>query len=121
MLVNFPIYLDGREITVSEEVETQADLFKFLADMQETFGNLTCTRNGKTSDAIKMRVRDAGDDGLYYELYCYSGDAECFGAKKSYGVHKKGGGLFPKSKNKDGEWLPNSGWMRWNKEKNQEE
>ena len=120
MRIEIPIFVDGRTIMFSEEVETQADAFKFIADTQETFGNLVCTRNGQSSDAVKLRVRDV-DGSLFYELYCYQGDSECFGAKKSYGVHKKGGGIFPKSKDAENKYLPNGGWVKWNDELKKEE
>jgi len=38
---------------------------------------------------------------------------EC-SAKLGLGVHKKGGGLFPKRKDADGKYLPDNGWQRWN-------
>jgi hypothetical protein len=119
MKVEFPVFLDGRTIMFSEEVETQADAFAFIASMQEVFGNLVCERNGKSSDSVKLRVR-SGDDGNFYEMVCTRGDSECLGAKKAFGVHKKGGGLFPKSKDKDNNYLPNNGWMKWDKTQNKE-
>jgi hypothetical protein len=35
-------------------------------------------------------------------------------------VHKKGGGLFPKRKDKDDKWLPDAGWMKWDADKKKE-
>jgi hypothetical protein len=34
---------------------------------------------------------------------------------------KKGGGLFPKRKDKDGNWLPDRGWVKWNSKTQQNE
>jgi len=31
-----------------------------------------------------------------------------------FGVNKKGGGLFPKRKDGEGNWLPDGGWVKWN-------
>ena len=36
------------------------------------------------------------------------------GAKLAFGANKKGGGLFPKRKDADGNWLPDGGWQKWN-------
>jgi hypothetical protein len=36
------------------------------------------------------------------------------GARLSFGVHKKGGGLFPKRKDNEGNWLSDNGWVKWN-------
>jgi hypothetical protein len=45
----------------------------------------------------------------YYELRC----ADC-GARLSFGSMKKGGGLFPRRKDSEGNWLPDRGWVKWN-------
>ena len=52
------------------------------------------------------------EDNDYYEMRCLS----C-GAALSYGQHKKGGTLFPKRKDENGNWLDNGGWQKWQKEK----
>ena len=121
MKVEFPVFLDGRTVMISEEVDTEQALVEFLASMQELFGVTVCERNGQKSDAVKFRVRKDEEENKYYELYCYSGDKECFGSVKKFGVNKKGGGLFPKTKDKDNNWLPNNGWTRYNKETGKEE
>lgn len=121
MHVQFPVELDGRTVVVSEEVETEADLFKFLSSMQEIFSGSVCERNGSQSPHVKCRVRKDDDENEYFEFFCYKGDKECFGAVKRFGQNKKGGGLFPKSKDREGNWLPNNGWMKWNKDTQKEE
>jgi len=35
-------------------------------------------------------------------------------------LHKKGGGMYPKRKDKDDKWLPDGGWMRWDADKKKE-
>lgn len=121
MKVEYPVFLDGRQIMITEEVESDVELFKFLASMSELFGNSVCERNGQTSDHVKVRVRKDSEENEYYEFVCYKGPAECFGAVKRFGQNKKGGGLFPKSKDKDDKWLPNNGWVKYNKDLNKEE
>ena len=49
------------------------------------------------------------DGNEFYELRCL----DC-GAKLAFGAHKKGGGLFPRRKDIDGEWLSDRGWQKWN-------
>ena len=36
------------------------------------------------------------------------------GARLAFGSHKKGGGMFPKRKDADGNYLPDRGWQKWN-------
>jgi hypothetical protein len=95
---------NGR-IKAEKEGETQRDLFQEINRFQEVFEEDTC---GKCKEQdIKYIVRTV-DDNQYYEVKC-----NACGAKLSFGVHKKGGGLFPKRKDGD-KWLPNNGWLKWN-------
>lgn len=115
MKVDFPVQLDGKTIMVSSEVKSQIELFTFIADMQELFGSTTCERNGQSSDHVKLRVRSDDEDNKYYEMFCYKGQSECFGATRRFGCTKKGEGLFPRSRDKDGNYIPNNGWTKYNK------
>lgn len=83
----------------------QKELFKELAMIQEIFGEEKCGCCGKSN--IRHLVRNV-DDNNYYELRC----TDC-GAILSFGQHKKGGTLFPKRKDDDGNYLPNKGWHKW--------
>jgi len=97
-----------REDKLSAEfnVDTPKELFKQLGDFQEVFGQTNC---GKCeSNNLRYVVRE-NDGNEYHELRC----ADC-GAKLAFGVNKTGGGLFPRRKNADGEWLPDNGWTKWN-------
>lgn len=99
---------NGR-VTAELEGESQKELFTELNRFQEVFEETTCGKCG--NDDIKYVVRTV-DDNQYYELRCNS--SKC-GARLSFGVHKKGGGLFPKRKDADGKtWLPDNGWVKWN-------
>lgn len=93
-------------LTIDVAGETQKEVFKELAAFEEVFGESVC---GKcNSDNVKCVVRE-NDGNEYYEMRC-----NACGARLSFGVHKKGGGLFPKRKNADNEYLPDKGWQKWN-------
>ena len=81
-------------------------MFSQLSAFQEVFGETTCGKCG--SDNLRFVVRE-NEGNEYYELRCL----DC-GAKLQYSVNKKGGTLFPKRKNAEGEWLPDKGWTKWN-------
>jgi len=100
-------------MTAEFDVDTQTDLFEQLAFFQEIFGEEQCGKCG--SENLKFQVRKV-EDNLYYELRC----ADC-GAKLAFGTMKQGGRLFPRRKDKEGNWLPDRGWVKWNKETQQEE
>jgi len=72
---------------------------------KEIFSEEKCGLCGSTS--LRFIVRNVeGND--YYELRCN----DC-GAVLAFGQHKKGGTLFPKRKDDDGNYLPNKGWHKW--------
>lgn len=96
---------NGR-IKVEVDAESQKDAFLELSKFQEVFEETVCGKCG--SENVRFVVRNV-EDNLYYELRCM----DC-GARLSFGVHKKGGGLFPKRKDNDGKWLPDGGWVKWN-------
>lgn len=93
-------------LTLDINAETQKEVFKELATFEEVFGESSC---GKcNSDNLRFVVRE-NDGNEYYELRCQS----C-GARLSFGSHKKGGGLFPRRKDSDNNYLPDKGWQKWN-------
>lgn len=94
------------KISVQFDCEDQKNLFKELADFQEIFEQSVCGKCG--SENLKFVVRDV-DENQYYELRC----ADC-GARLEFGAMKKGGKLFPRRKDKEGNWLPDNGWVKWN-------
>tara|TARA_R100000005_G_C4945855_1_gene168414 strand:- start:596 stop:925 length:330 start_codon:yes stop_codon:yes gene_type:complete len=98
-------YQSGK-LSVQFDCETQRDLFSQLSSFQEVFNETQCGKCG--SENLRFVVRQ-NDGNEYYELRCL----DC-GAKLQYGVNKKGGTLFPKRKNAEGEWLPDRGWTKWN-------
>lgn len=110
---------DGR-MTVKLEGDTQAELWRQLAAFQEVFEN-TLTKYGKESTDLTFVVRKNSDDDEYFELRYSGSDKELFGVKKHFGQTKKGGFLFPKVKDKDNNYLPDSGWVKWNSQTEKEE
>ena len=93
-------------ISAEIEADTQVEVFQQLANFQEIFGETICGKCG--SDAVRFQVRNV-DDNLYHEAKCSSCNA-----KLAFGVMKKGGRLYPRRKDKDGNWLSDKGWQRWN-------
>ena len=95
----------NEKISVEIEGETQRELFSQLAAFQEVFDETVCGKCG--SNNVKFVVRQV-EDNDYYEIRC----KDC-NAKLAFGALKKGGGLFPKRKDSDGNWLPDMGWTKW--------
>lgn len=113
MLVEYTTRNGRMKVTI--EGKTQTDIFEQLAQFQEVFEDLECKRNGKSSDNVRFVVREDDDANKYYELRCLDSDKELFNAKLAFGQHKKGGTLFPRKQDTDKNWLPNGGWVRYDK------
>lgn len=96
----------NKRITAEFDADTQRELFTQISKFQEVFEETKCGKCG--SESLKFVVRNV-DDNEYFELRCM----DC-GAKLAFGSMKKGGGLFPKRKDADGNWLPDGGWQKWN-------
>lgn len=110
---------DGR-FTVEVEGKTQTEVFKQLAEFQEVFEVGPCVRGKKISTKLKFQVREV-EGNEYFEIVCTDEDSDLRNAKLAFGQHKKGGTLFPRRKDADGKWLPNNGWVKYNKETGKEE
>lgn len=98
---------NGR-ITFEIQGEQTKDLFTSIAAVQEVFeSDQKCGVCG--GEEIRFSVRHV-DDYDFYELRCTA--PGCF-AKLSFGQAKKGGGLFPKRKDAEGNWLEHRGWEKY--------
>ena len=97
-------YSSGK-LSVEFDCDSQKELFAQLSAYQEVFGESVCGKCG--SDNLRFVVRE-NDGNEYYELRCL----DC-GAKLAFGVNKKGGTLFPRRKDAEGNWLPDRGWTKW--------
>ena len=95
------------------EGDSPRDIFANIAKFQEVFEETVCGKCG--SENVRFVVRNV-DDNLYFEIRCM----DC-GARLSFGSPQKGGGLFPKRKDGEGNWLPDNGWVKWNPKTKQEE
>ncbi len=112
---------NGR-LTVELEADTQTELWKQLAAFQEVFENSTVTKYGMTSEDVRYVVRKDNDENEYFELHYAGTEPTLFGVKKHFGQTKKPkGNLFPKSKDSDGNYLKDNGWLKYNKDSGKEE
>jgi hypothetical protein len=102
------IYSASNKLSFELEGSGQKEIFKELALIEEIFSENQCGLCNKSN--IKHSIRNV-DDNNYYELRC----GDC-GAVLAFGQHKKGGTLFPKRKDDNGNYLPNRGWYKWTPE-----
>jgi len=96
---------NGR-LTVKTIGDSQKDLFRALAVIQEVFEAETqcgCCQ----SEAIHFQVRSV-DKFEYFELVCRA----CT-ARFEFGQHRNGQSLFPKRRDENGNLLPHGGWRIW--------
>jgi hypothetical protein len=100
------IYQPNSKLTFEVEGNTQIEIFKQLAAIDEVFGDLTCTYNGDTTDNVRFIVRQDSDENEYYELQVppSESNSKVRYAKKHFGVHKGGKTLFPKKWENGGLW-----------------
>ena len=68
MLVKYTTANGRMQVTI--EGKTQTDIFEQLAQFQEVFEDMTCTRNGQTSDKVFFVTREDDGDNKYYEKVC---------------------------------------------------
>lgn len=88
--------------------ETVKDIFRAIGQVQEVFdGDAACGACG--SAQILFRTR-AVDDNEYFELHCH----DCY-ARLAFGQHKKGGTLFAKRKDENGNLIGSNGWAKYEK------
>lgn len=113
--MSFTITKTVGSVTIGVEADKMTDAFKDLSSLEEVFGISCCGKCG--CEDLTHVVRKDTEENEYYELRCTNRDCR---AKLSFGVHKKGGGIFPKRKDKDDKWLPDGGWMKWDAEKKKE-
>jgi len=92
-------------LEVEVEGKDTKDVFSQISGAVEVFGNSRCG----ACDSIRTvpMVREV-QGNTYYEMRCL----DC-GASLSFGQKKADGSLFPKKKDKDGNWLDGSGWTKW--------
>ena len=105
------VKIGGMLFTV--DYSDQQDLFSELGKLEEVFGYTSCGKCGNNN--LKHVVRNVNKH-TYFELRC--GDVKNCRAKLEFGHHDgKDKTLFPKRKDKEGNWLKNDGWVVWEKPK----
>lgn len=83
-------------------------LWKKIALVQEIFDT---DHNCGCCDSVNIRFRSRQvDDFEFFELGCM----DCF-ARLQFGQNKKGGGLFPKRRDEEGNYLDHRGWAVYKK------
>jgi predicted nucleic-acid-binding Zn-ribbon protein len=92
-------------IEVEVEGKDTKDCFGQIATAVEVFANTKC--GACDSPRTMPMVRDV-QGNTYYEMKCL----DC-GASLSFGQKKSDGSLFPKKKDKEGNWLDSNGWTKW--------
>ena len=90
--------------------DNHQELFEQIARTQEVFDN-KCTRCD--NDEVRFILRTDDEDNKYYEMQCTNPNCR---AKLAFGCNKKGGGMFPKRKDKEGNMVGKWGWGIWNPE-----
>lgn len=95
----------GQAVDIEIEGKDTKDVFAQLAGAVEVFGHTTCGACGVTGATPVVRENGGNQ---YYEMRCRS----C-GACLSFGQKRDGGALFPKRKDKEGNWLEGSGWVKF--------
>ena len=88
-------------MTVTAEGDSK-ECFTELASAAEVFGQHVCGACGSEQTVPVVRELDGN---TYYEMKCNS----C-GCTLGFGQTKVGGRLFPRRKDKAGNWLANRGW-----------
>jgi hypothetical protein len=100
----------NNRITFEIEGGNQKAVFQGIADVQDVFE--TEDKCGLcNSTALRFRVRSVTKDGKqykYFELVC----SNCW-ARFDFGQNQVGETLFPKRQDKDGNYLPNRGWYKY--------
>lgn len=100
-------YKVSDKITLSDEADTQVEAFKILAAWEEIYGPREC---GLCKSDVYYRVRKNKDEDEFPEVVCKNFNCK---AVLALGQHKKGGGLYPHRKDKEGKWIPNNGFQKY--------
>ena len=106
---------DGRFEVMFDEKD-QCGLFEKLAAFQEIFeddNNVVIENESVPQSDLKFRVRKVDGNEFYEKVYA-GNNPKLFGYKMEYGSSKENKGcLFPKRKDKEGNYYKNGGWHKW--------
>jgi hypothetical protein len=119
----------GNGTVVTAEAETIIELWEQLSKLTEVFGEPDAVKGSDVGKDLVHRVRKQGKF-KFYELYCPSlkaklefgvGDEENKGNLYPKRMKTGAGGKAVKDDNGKGIYLPDRGWIRWNRETGQNE
>ena len=97
--------VDGR-LSVEVEGNDMKAMFDELAGAQEVFGVSVC--GACDSKNVFFQVRHV-QGNTYRAIRC----ADC-GCELNYGTRKADGQMYPRRKDKEGNYLDSNGWTKWN-------
>lgn len=107
-------------LSMKVSVGNQLELFQALHEYGEIFSISEC--GACKSDDVKYAIREVADTKKkgqfhsYYEMHC----GKCR-ARLAFGKMMSGDRLFPKRKDENGNYLPNNGWVKFEKAEQKEE
>lgn len=92
-------------VEIEVEGKDTKEVFTQLAGAVEVFGSAHC---GACDSVRTVPVVREYDGNTYHEMRCQ----DC-GAVLAFGQKRSDGSLFPKKKDKDGNWLTGNGWVKY--------
>lgn len=99
-------------VTIEVEGQDTKEVFMQLAAAQEIFDQPECGACGEKN--LRFIVRENGGY-TYFEVGCVACNA-----RLAFGQKREGGALFPKRKDKQGNYLPGNGWVKWSAKEDDE-
>ncbi len=95
----------SEKIEVEVEGKDAKDVFTQLAGAVEVFSNSQC---GACDSQRTIPVVRENAGNHYYEMKCL----DC-GSSLSFGQRRQDGALYPRRKDKMGNWMDGSGWVKF--------
>lgn len=90
---------------IEVEGKDTKDCFAQISGAIEVFGSTGCGACGASGAAPVVRENGGNQ---YFEMRCRN----C-GSCLSFGQKRDGGALYPRRKDKEGNWLDNNGWVKF--------
>jgi hypothetical protein len=101
------------KVNIEVDGKDTKDCFSQLAGAVEVFGSSTC---GACDSHNTVPVVRENQGNTYYEIRCQ----DC-GASLAFGQRRQDGALFPRKKDKDGNYLNANGWTKFRRADSHEE
>lgn len=97
---------DAPKCSIEVDHDDAKSCFEELSGALEIF---TQTRCGACDSESVLPVVRENAGNRFYEMRCI----DC-GSALAFGQRKQDGQLYPRRKDRDGNWLDNRGWTKWN-------